>query len=105
MTSMVILNVPRGIANDEFVQLSIDGSRAGAGDPALVGINGDVLDGELAGGFPSGNGSAGGDFVALFGMGNRLSYMDASGDSVSLDLKRQGTLTIIREPAADGVRS
>src|SRR5262245_66251826 len=39
-------------------------------------------------------------------MGNRLSYMDASGDSVSLDLKRQGILTIIRNaPAADGMRS
>jgi hypothetical protein len=106
MTSMVILNVPSGISNDEFFQLTIDGSRAGAGDPALVGINGDVLDGELAGGFPSGDGSTGGDFVALFGMGKSLSYVDASGDSVSLDLKRQGTLTIIREaPAADGVRS
>jgi glucose/arabinose dehydrogenase len=106
VSSIVTLTVPRGITTNSFFELTIDATSTGPSDAALEGINGDLLDGELSGAFPSGDGSAGGDFVAIFGFGRKFKYADASGDSVTLELLREGTLSIVRAaPTADGIRS
>jgi glucose/arabinose dehydrogenase len=106
LSSRVTLIVRRGMTTGEFFQLTVDGTVASIGDPAVRGENGDVLDGEFSSWFVSGNGTPGGDFVALLGFGGSFTYLDASGDEVSLKLKKQGDLEIIRTaPAADGLRS
>ena len=104
VTVTVSIHVPRGFAKNTFYQLTIDGT--GTVFDALSGLNGDLLDGELAGSFPSGDGVAGGDFVALLGFGRKFSFTDGDGDDVSLSLHSPGNMAITREaPIADGIRS
>ncbi len=51
--------------------------------------SGNLLDGDL-------NGQAGGDFVASFARGSRLTYLDSDSDVVSLNINNGGFLDVIR---------
>jgi mono/diheme cytochrome c family protein len=55
---------------------------AGTGPPAVLDLAGNALDGELAGVFPSGNGAAGGDFVAQFTVGGMQATLQSIQDNV-----------------------
>lgn len=70
---------------DEWYQVSL----LGAGSPVIMDLDGNALDGEFGGAFPSGDGAQGGDFVAEFtvqapvSMGQTLDEIQATVFSVS----------------------
>jgi glucose/arabinose dehydrogenase len=102
----VTIDVSNGMQKNTFYKVTVDGQNSSDSPSAVVGINGNLLDGEFAASFPSGNGVDGGDFAALIASGNKISYSDRSGDEVSLSVSNSGLLEIVREaPIIDGVRA
>ena len=69
----------------------------GIGDPT-----GQKLDGEFDGHFPSGDGVAGGDFIALEQRAASLAYTDSDGDNVTLSLSGGGLLELLRSASGEG---
>ena len=55
---------------------------SGTGATSILDLGGNALDGELAGTFPSGNGTAGGDFVATFDVEGVLPTLQSIQDEV-----------------------
>lgn len=65
------------------------------GESAPTDLQGNLLDGEFSGTWPSGNGIAGGDFMADVALGSKLDYHDAGGDKVQLQLKKGGLISLL----------
>jgi glucose/arabinose dehydrogenase len=104
--STVTIDVPTGMRKNTFYLVNVDSTNTGDSPNAVAGLNGNLLDGEFAAGFPSGDGTDGGDFAALIALGDKLDYTDRSGDEVSLSMSKSGVIEMVREaPAADGVRA
>ena len=64
-------------ANDTY-QITLSGS----GAAKILDLSGNALDGEYSGTFPSGNGAAGGDFVATFTVGTIQATLQSIQDNV-----------------------
>jgi hypothetical protein len=88
-TVVVVLAVP--LPANQYVQIQV----VGTGPTAVRDIAGNILDG-------NGNGSAGSNYVASFAVGNKLQYVDSSGNRVTLKLSGPGYLEQIRNARGDG---
>ena len=64
-------------ANDTY-QITLSGS----GAAKILDLSGNALDGEYSGSFPSGNGTAGGDFVATFTVGTVQATLQSIQDNI-----------------------
>ena len=78
------------LLQNHFAQLSV----AGDGPNAVLTDSGRAIDGD-------GNGAAGGTYQSILGRGRRLSYVDATGDVVTLQLFGFGSMTLIRAPSGE----
>lgn len=98
----VLLSLRRAVPLGTFIQITVDGTKLDATDHAITSASGFVLDGEYHDVGLSGDGIESGDFVALIGVGKRLSYRDRGGDQVTFSLTG-GFLQLTREaPASNG---
>jgi hypothetical protein len=88
-TVVVVPAVP--LPANQYVQIQV----VGTGPTAVRDIAGNILDG-------NGNGSAGSNYVASFAVGNKLQYVDSSGNRVTLKLSGPGYLEQIRNARGDG---
>ncbi len=61
---------------------------------SVTDIEGDRLDGEFGGSFPSGDFVAGGNFGIILGLGTKIKYSDSNRDSVALTLKGGGLMRL-----------
>ncbi len=68
----------------------------GTGATAVRDLAGNLLDG-------NGSGTAGSNYVASFAQGNRLQYVDNSGNRVTLRLKGAGYLEQVRDASGEGI--
>jgi uncharacterized repeat protein (TIGR01451 family) len=89
-TVAIVPAVP--LAANQYVQVQV----AGTGPTAIRDIAGNLLDG-------NGNGSPGSNYVASFAEGNKLQYVDSSGNKVTLKLSGPGYLEQIRDANGNGV--
>jgi hypothetical protein len=64
-------------ANDTY-RITLSGS----GAAKILDLSGNALDGEYSGSFPSGNGAAGGDFVAMFTVGTVQATLQSIQDNI-----------------------
>ena len=84
--------VPAGpLAANQYYQLTV----LGTGPTAVRDVAGNILDG-------NGNGSPGSNYVASFAQGNKLQYIDSSGNKVMLKVSGAGYLEQVRDSNGDG---
>ncbi len=106
IASMVTIDILSGFHKNTFYQLTVDGTATVESPNAVASLNPNLLDGEFAMRFPTGNGVAGGNFVGLIGAGRRFTFPDRAGDRVFIELSNRGQIELVREsPAVDGVQS
>ncbi len=79
------------LASNQYFEIEV----LGTGPTAIRDIAGNILDG-------AGNGAPGSNYVAYFGQGNKLQYVDTSGNKVSLKLSGPGYLEQVRDSSGDG---
>ncbi|WP_435016762.1 beta strand repeat-containing protein [Tundrisphaera sp. TA3] len=89
-TRTVTLTTADTLPANRFYQLNLNGS---VGLP-LVDLSGNPLDG-------TGTGVAGQNYLTTIGQGNRLRYLDANGNLVTISLTRGGTMTITRDASGN----
>ncbi|HWE02568.1 MAG TPA: Ig-like domain-containing protein, partial [Tepidisphaeraceae bacterium] len=87
-TQAISVQTTKALQANKFYVLTADAS-------AIMGTNGIPLDG-------TGNGDVGSALQLRFGMGRRLSYVDAAGNSVVLKLSGSGTMLLVRQPDGQG---
>ena len=79
------------LADNQFYQIQV----LGTGPTAVRDIAGNLLAG-------AGTGAAGTNYVASFGQGNKLQYVDNAGNQVSLKLTGPGYMEQIRDATGEG---
>jgi hypothetical protein len=75
---------------NHLYRIVVDGQTSTLLNNGVTDANGVLLAGS--------NGVVGAPFVATFGVGNRLTYADASGNTVSLRLSRKGLMELTQAP-------
>ena len=86
-----VVVIPRiRLLQNHFAQIRVSGD----GPSAVLSASGAAIDGD-------GNGVAGGDFLTVLGRGRRLSYVDSTGDVVTLQLVGFGSMILVRAVSGD----
>jgi uncharacterized repeat protein (TIGR01451 family) len=83
----VTVTTARKLPQNQLIGMTASGSDA----VAILASSGGPIDGD-------GNGVPGGDYVGSAGRGRLLTYLDASGDTVTLRLSGPGSMELIRGP-------
>lgn len=85
----VTITPTKALKLNQFFQITVDGTNR------VTDVAGNHLDGDE-------DGTPGGNFVRTFGLGQKLSYTDGDGDTVSLRLTGGGLMELIRSSNGEG---